>query len=129
MKGGQIFPKAVIMAPPEPGLFQRKDMQMQASSFGLAGIFALAIGGAAYAQDQGPPPDASVPAMSFRQACGADAQTICPSAQTMKDKRVCLKANLDKASADCNTFLANNKAMRQDKMQDQMQGPPPGNGN
>jgi hypothetical protein len=102
---------------------------MKASIFGVAGILALAIGGAACAQDEGPPPGAMAPAMNFRQACGADAQTICPSATTMKDKRACLKANLDKASADCNTFMANRKAMPKNTMQGGMQGPPPGNGN
>jgi len=105
---------------------------MKASMFGLGCILALAIGGAVYAQDQGPPPpDATAPAMNFRQACGADAQALCPTAKSVKDKRACLKANLDKASADCNTFMANNKAMRQDKMQGPPpggdQGPPPGN--
>ena len=85
--------------------------------------------GAAFAQDQGPPPGAGggpMPASPrMMEACGADLQTMCPAAQTPKDRRVCLKENQARLSPACSGFLAERRQAHMQKMQEQqqMQGP------
>jgi hypothetical protein len=60
-------------------------------------------GSAALAQDQPPPQGGRA---AFQQACGADLQTYCASAQSRDDRHACVQANKDKFSDSCKTFMA-----------------------
>jgi hypothetical protein len=42
----------------------------------------------------------------FMAACGADIQTYCSSAQNRDERRACVKANKDKFSDSCKSFMA-----------------------
>ena len=42
----------------------------------------------------------------FMDACGADIQNFCASAQSRDDRRNCVMANKDKFSASCKSFMA-----------------------
>jgi hypothetical protein len=42
----------------------------------------------------------------FMDACGADMQNFCASAQSRDDRRNCVMANKDKFSASCKSFMA-----------------------
>src|SRR3984957_3498311 len=42
----------------------------------------------------------------FMQACGADMQNFCASAQSRDDRRTCVMANKDKFSDSCKSFMA-----------------------
>lgn len=93
-----------------------------------ASLLVLALGGSAYAQGQSP---AATPAMDFMQACSADVQKLCPSAQTHKDQKTCVKQNKPQLSPSCRSFLA---ARHEEKMQEKQQGAasaqtPPAGGN
>lgn len=61
------------------------------------------IAGAAFAQDQAPPPQGH---SAFLQACGNDIKQYCASAQSRDDRRACVKQNKDKFSPSCKTFMA-----------------------
>ena len=67
----------------------------------LAACAALALGvaGAAPAQETGPRPN-------VREACAADFQHYCGSAQTREDRRRCMAENRDKFSDPCKAALA-----------------------
>jgi hypothetical protein len=69
---------------------------------------ALLIGTANVATAQDQPLQGPPPAMhgAFRQACGADMQALCSTAQTREDRRACMRANKDKLSDGCKSFLA-----------------------
>ncbi|MGD0190094.1 MAG: hypothetical protein ABSD74_05090 [Rhizomicrobium sp.] len=84
----------------------------------------LVLGGAAAAQTGAPPPGAAATPGKFDQACGADIQQFCPTAQTKKDKHQCIKQNKAKLSQTCSAFLAEKKASRQEKKQDQQGAAP-----
>lgn len=99
----------------------------------------LMIVGSAFAQDQdSAPPSGPPPAGGrFMQACGADVQALCPTAQTGKDRHMCLAQNSDKVSPACNAFLATRRHHHMEPGQsapegtppsDAPNGPPPGQG-
>jgi len=79
---------------------------------------------AAFAQDQTPAPQGGMQGggmrSQFMQACGADMQTYCASAQTRDDRRACMTANHDKFSDGCKSFMASHP------MHQHPQGQPPG---
>lgn len=91
----------------------------------------LIFASSALAQDDqsGPPPapprgsgqEMSGPPMGgpFRQACGADIQNLCPTAQTPRDRNLCLRQNPDRISGTCSSFLAERRARRMQRMQSQ----------
>ena len=85
----------------------------------------LACAVPAFAQDQPPPQQGGGHGM-FKQACGADIQNFCASAQNRDDRRACVMANKDKFSDSCKSFMASHPMHSHD--QGQMQGPPPGGG-
>jgi hypothetical protein len=84
-------------------------------------VFVLALTGGAYAQESGPA--ASGLAGNFMQACGADVNNYCSTAQTKKDRRQCIRSNKDKISDTCRTFLADRRALRQQKQAAAQSGP------
>jgi hypothetical protein len=91
-------------------------------------LFALSLSVCAvpaFAQDQPPPQQGGGHGM-FKQACGADIQNFCASAQNRDDRRACVMANKDKFSDSCKSFMASHPMYSHD--QGQMQGPPPGGG-
>ena len=69
----------------------------------VAAILATAPLASAFAQDQAPAHGHG----AFMQACGADIQQYCSSAKTREDRRTCVRANRDKFSQSCQSFLAN----------------------
>ncbi len=84
----------------------------------------------ALAQDQTAPssPPPSGGRAMFMQACGADMQSFCGSAQSREDRHACLMQNKDKFSDSCKSFMASHP-MHQHGQGGQMQGPPaPGPG-
>jgi len=80
----------------------------------LAISLGMAASTAAFAQDQAPPP---ADRAAFMQACGQDMQTYCASAQNRDDRRACMKANHDKFSDSCKTFMANRQMHQHNQMQ------------
>jgi Spy/CpxP family protein refolding chaperone len=81
----------------------------------LALSFAACASTAVFAQDQTPAPQGGMQGGGmqgggmhgqFMQACGADMQTYCASAQSRDDRRACVTANKDKFSDSCKSFMA-----------------------
>ena len=92
-----------------------------------ATLLVLAMGGAVSAQAQG----AMTPAAkgNFKQACSADVQRLCASAQTRKDQHKCIRQNRTQLSSGCSTFLAERRAQHQQmKQQQESQGASPAGG-
>ena len=56
------------------------------------------------AQEQPPPTQEG--RGGFMEACGADIQQFCSSAQTREDRHACIEANRDKFSQACQSLLA-----------------------
>jgi hypothetical protein len=87
-------------------------------------LLVLAFGGSALAQPQSSATAPAAPTMNFKQACSADVQKLCASAQTKPDKKKCLKQNKAQLTPSCSSFFAEK---RQEKMQEkQQQGAAPG---
>ncbi len=76
-----------------------------------AACFVLALGGSAIAQAQGSATPAA-PMMNFKQACSADVQRLCATAQTRKDQKKCIRQDRAQISQPCGTFLAEKRAQR-----------------
>ena len=97
------------------------------ASVGIA-LVAMVIGTNAFAQDQNgaPPPGTGRGAAGFMQACGSDAQSLCPMAQTPKDMHMCIRKNRQKISPPCSSFLAQRRAERLQQMESQPAQQPPG---
>ena len=96
---------------------------MKKSTFILLLGLVLGVSGTAIAQDQNQPQAGEWHEM-FKQACGADIQKFCSTAQTRDDRHACVKANTDKFSDTCKTFLASH-AHGQGHDHDQSQGQTP----
>jgi len=94
---------------------------MKKSTFILSLGLVLGVSGAAIAQDQTQPQAGGWHDM-FHQACGADVEKFCSTAQTRDDRHACVKANTDKFSDTCKTFLASH-AHGHDHDQSQGQAP------
>ena len=84
-----------------------------------AAFFAFVLGGSAYAQE----PAATSLAGNFNQACSADVENFCATAQTQKERRQCIRSNRSKISDSCRTFLANRRALHQQKQASAQGGP------
>jgi hypothetical protein len=80
----------------------------------------LATGAATAAFAQNSPPPQGGPS-GFMQACGADIQNFCASAQNRQDRRACVEANKDKFSDSCKSYMASHPMHQHN--QGQMQGP------
>jgi hypothetical protein len=63
----------------------------------------------ALAQTQ-PTPGSGDRRAAFLEACGQDVQTYCASAQGRDARRTCIRANHDKFSQNCQSFLASHFA-------------------
>jgi hypothetical protein len=79
-------------------------------------LAALAIGGAAFAQDPpagggGPSPEMQAARQAMMQACSADMKTLCDGKQG-REAFMCLRENVDKASQPCKDALAKMPARR-----------------
>lgn len=96
---------------------------MKSSIFTLSLALFLSAGGAALAQDQDQTQQGQHQGGhgAFMQACGADMQTYCSSAQNRDDRRSCMQANKDKFSDACKSFMASHKGHMHEH--GQMQGP------
>ena len=81
---------------------------MKTTLLSLSLVLSLASAGAAFAQDQTQMqgPAGGDQHAAFKAACGADIQTYCASAQTKDDRHACVKANKDKFSDSCKSFMA-----------------------
>jgi hypothetical protein len=88
----------------------------------LVTLGALAVGGAAFAQEQAPPaaggasPEMLAARQAMRAACASDFQTLCSGKQG-REAMMCLRDNADKVSAGCKDAMA--------KMPRRGQPPPP----
>jgi hypothetical protein len=92
-----------------------------------ATFLVLTMGGAVAAHAQG----AMTPAVTgnFKEACSADVQRLCASAQTRKDQHKCIRQNRAQLSPGCSTFLAEKRAQHQQMKQQQgASGAPPAGG-
>jgi hypothetical protein len=86
-------------------------------------LFVLALGGAAAAAQttaSAPAsPPAAAPHMKFKEACSADVQKLCATAQTRKEQKKCIKENKSQLSPSCTSFLAEkreeHKAKKEEK--------------
>jgi hypothetical protein len=85
---------------------------MKLSIFAVSVALSIGVAGAASAQGQGGGDHAA-----FAQACSADLQTYCASAQSRDDRHACIQANKDKFSDSCKSFIASRH------QHGQMQGP------
>jgi hypothetical protein len=66
--------------------------------------FATCASAAAFAQTPAPQQGGGMRGQ-FMQACGADMQNFCASAQSRDDRRACVMANKDKFSDSCKSFM------------------------
>jgi hypothetical protein len=73
-------------------------------------VFTLALGGIANAQSTAAAAAPAAPKMKFAEACGADIQSLCPTAQSRKDKHKCIRSNREKISQTCHAFLVEKHA-------------------
>jgi len=101
---------------------------MKRSTFTVSLALILGVSAAAIAQGQSQPQTGQWHDI-FNQACGADIQKYCSSSQDREARHTCIKANTDKFSDACKTFLAshNDHTHWQGHMhgQDQTQGQAP----
>jgi hypothetical protein len=92
-----------------------------------ATLFVLTMSGTVAAQAQGAM--APVTMGNFKEACSADVQRLCATAQTRKDQHKCIKQNKAQLSPGCNSFLAEKRAQHQQMKQQQgAQGAQPAGG-
>jgi hypothetical protein len=84
-----------------------------------AALFVFALSGSALAQGQNSATSATAPTMNFKQACSADVQKLCATAQTHQDQKKCIKQNKPKLSSSCKSFLAEKRAERRQEKQQQ----------
>jgi hypothetical protein len=73
-------------------------------------LAALSIGGAAFAQQgpgggQGPSPEMQAAREAMRQACAADAKTLCEG-KMGRESMMCMRENADKLSAPCKDAMS-----------------------
>nr|MEA2796859.1 hypothetical protein [Phenylobacterium sp.] len=73
-------------------------------------LAALSIGGAAFAQEapgggQGPTPEMQAARQAMRQACAADAKTLCDG-KMGREEMMCMRENADKISAPCKDAMS-----------------------
>lgn len=85
----------------------------------MAAALFVAAGTSAFAQDQSPPKGGHGP---FMQACGADIQNFCATAQSREDRHACIDAHKDKFSDSCKLFMASHQMHHHDQMQAQPSG-------
>lgn len=84
-------------------------------NFLFAAVLTSLSAAPALAQDQTPPPQDHHGA--FMDACGQDVKTYCGSAQNRDDRRACMKANHDKFSDACKSFMASHHMHGHGQMQ------------
>jgi hypothetical protein len=84
-----------------------------------AALLAFAFVGSALAQGQGSAPPPAAPTMNFKQACSADVQRLCATAQTRQDQHKCIKQNKAQLSPSCSSFLAEKHEEKMQKKQQQ----------
>ncbi|MBS0360112.1 MAG: hypothetical protein JSR98_01925 [Proteobacteria bacterium] len=82
-----------------------------------AAVAALAFAGAAYAQPPGgggggPSPEMQAAMQNMRQACAADAKTLCADKQG-REMMMCLRENAEKTSDGCKDAMMKMRAARQ----------------
>ena len=86
---------------------------MRSSVASLSLALFLGAGACVWAQGEPSPSGQAAGHGAFRQACGADLQSLCAGAQTREDRRACMMANKDKLSDGCKSFLASHIGHRQ----------------
>ena len=79
----------------------------------LAGLGALALAGAALAQEPpAPSPDMQAARQAMRAACAVDFKTLCDGKEG-REAMMCMRDNADKVSAPCKDALVKMRAARQ----------------
>ncbi len=73
-------------------------------------LAALAVGGAAFAQEpagggQAPSPEMQAARQAMRQACAADMKTLCDG-KMGREAMMCMRENADKISAPCKDAMS-----------------------
>ncbi len=101
-------------------------MKKSTLAFSLALLLGTSVTAVAQNQNQ---PQGEAGHDAFRQACSADIQKYCSAAQSREDRHACIKANTDKFSDACKSFLASHTEHMHGqghmRGQDQMQGQTP----
>lgn len=89
---------------------QEETLQMKVTI--AAAFAALAMGGAALAQEpapgggQGPSPEMLAARQAMMQACAADMKTLCDGKAPGREAMMCMRENAEKLSAGCKDAMS-----------------------